>query len=148
MIGKLILTHGGLAGELLAAARRIAGELPEFEAVALDWDDGIEEARAHIADALARLDQGDGVLVLTDMFGDTPSNAALSFQRDGRVEVLTGVNLPMVVRLGCMTTGEMSVGELAGWIQSKGRQAICRGGDSECASAPAAVAAEVRRPPE
>jgi len=130
MIGILIVTHGGLASELLAAARTIAGATPNFEALSLRWDEGFEDARVKIAAAIARLDHGEGVLVLTDMFGDTPSNAALSLASPDRVEVLTGVNLPMVVRLGCETSQGRSLAELARWIQTKGRLAIRRGDET------------------
>ena len=101
MIGKLILTHGGLARELLAAANVISGRLTGFEALSLDWSDGFDEARAKVAAALERLDQGQGVLILTDMYGGTPCNIAMTFYQPGKVEVLTGVNLPMVLRLAC-----------------------------------------------
>lgn len=124
MVGTLILTHGGLAHELLSAAEVIAGKLPAFESLGLSWNEGVEEARARIGASLARLDSGDGVLILTDMFGDTPTNAALSFAKRGRVAVVTGVNLPMVVRLGCLTAQEMRLDVLARWLQAKGRQSI------------------------
>jgi PTS system mannose-specific IIA component len=130
MIGALIVTHGGLARELLAAAETINGGLAGFEALSLSWTEGFEEARRRIAESLERLDTGDGVLILTDMHGDTPSNAARTFARPGRVEVVTGVNLPMVVRLGCANAQAMRVGVLARWLQAKGRRAIHRTGDS------------------
>lgn len=130
MIGVLIVTHGGLAGELLSAAEMITGGLNGFEALSLRWTEGFEEARERIRAALGRLDAGDGVLVLTDMFGDTPTNAALSLAEPGRVEVVTGVNLPMVVRLGCIATQELSVGDLARWLQAKGRRAIRHGAEA------------------
>ena len=101
MIGKLVLTHGGLARELLAAANIISGHPDGFEALSLDWSDGFDEARAKVAAALERLDQGQGVLILTDMYGGTPCNIAMTFYQAGKFEVLTGVNLPMVLRLAC-----------------------------------------------
>jgi len=128
MIGVLIVTHGRLAEELLSAASTIAGDLVGFRALALDWSEGIESARRRIADAVAELDTGDGVLVLTDMFGDTPSNAALSLRDPGKVEILSGVNLPMVVRLACTSAGGRSLDEMARWLEIKGRRSICRGG--------------------
>jgi mannose PTS system EIIA component len=128
MVGTLILTHGGLATELLAAAEVITGKLHGFESVGLAWSEGVEEARQRIGASIARLDTGDGVLILTDMFGDTPTNAALAFARPGRVAVVTGVNLPMVVRLGCLTAQEMRLDVLARWLQAKGRQSIHLGG--------------------
>ena len=126
MIGKLILTHGGLARELLAAANVISGSPIGFEALSLDWSDGIEEARRRIELDVAALDHGEGVLILTDMFGDTPSNAALALRREGHVEVLSGVNLPMVVRLGCARGSARSLAETARWLEVKGRRSICR----------------------
>lgn len=132
MVGILILSHGGLAAELLASARVISGELLGFEALTLEWRDGPEEARGKLAALLPRLDDGDGVLILTDMYGNTPSNAAVSFRQPGRVEIVAGVNLPMVVRLGCLTTKSMSLAEMAAWIRDKGRSSIC-GGDRRLA---------------
>lgn len=130
MIGTLILTHGGLAREFLAAAREIAGELRQFEAVSLEWSDGLDEASAKIEAALARLDTGEGVLVLVDAFGSTPCNSALRFKRPGGVEVVSGVNLPMVVRLACRGDREsMTLADTARWLQTKGRQAICVGSE-------------------
>jgi PTS system mannose-specific IIA component len=126
MIGVLIVTHGALADELLSAARTIAGELPNFRALSLDWKVGLEEAQGRIADAVAGLDTGAGVLILTDMYGDTPSNAAFSLARAGRVEVVTGVNLPMAVRLGCTQTDDLDLHELARAIELRGRRSICR----------------------
>ena len=129
MIGVLIVTHGGLARELLAAGETINGALQGFEALSLAWSEGFEEAKAKIAASLTRLDDGQGVLILTDMHGDTPSNAARTFAEPGRVEVVTGVNLPMVVRLGCANAQAMRVGVLARWLQAKGRRAIHRAGE-------------------
>ena len=126
MIGILILSHGRFADELLAAARTISGDLPpSFESLSLDWSDGFEQAQEKIRTTLGRLDTGDGVLVLTDMFGGTPCNVALTFLEPGRVEIVTGVNLPMVVRLGCLVQQEMSLSEVARWLQEKGRRSVC-----------------------
>lgn len=131
MISVLIVTHGRLAAELLAAGQTIAGELRNFRALSLDWSEGIDEARRRIAEEIAAIDQGDGVLVLTDMFGDTPSNAAISLRREGRVEVVSGVNLPMVVRLGCTRATSLPLGETARWLEIKGRRSISRAGAAE-----------------
>lgn len=131
MIGTLILTHGGLAREFLAAAEQIAGELTQFEAVSLEWSDGIEEARGKVKGALARLDTGDGVLILADTFGGTPCNVALTFQVVDRVEVITGVNLPMVMRLACRgNCRDAGLEETARWLQAKGRDSIRIGGEA------------------
>jgi PTS system mannose-specific IIA component len=129
MIGKLILTHGGLARELLAAAQVISGRLSGFEALSLDWTDGVEEARSKVKAALERLDQGEGVLILTDMYGGTPCNVALSFLQEGKVEILTGVNLPMVLRLACKADGSEDVEEVARWLQAKAQRSLCVAGD-------------------
>jgi len=130
MIGKLILTHGGLARELLAAASVISGSLNGFEALSLDWSDGFDEARSKVAAALEHLDQGQGVLILTDMYGGTPCNIAMTFFQAGRVEVLTGVNLPMVLRLACQTGGDRgTVSDLAHWLQDKGQRSVCLAGE-------------------
>jgi PTS system mannose-specific IIA component len=126
MIGKLILTHGGLARELLAAAQVISGRMAGFEALSLDWNDTFEEAKAKVRAAIERLDQGQGVLILTDMYGGTPSNVAVTFLATGRVEVLTGINLPMVLRLACQQEEEPgTLAEMARWLQNKGQRSLC-----------------------
>jgi mannose PTS system EIIA component len=129
MIGKLIVTHGGLARELLAAAQVISGQLSSFEAISLDWGDGFDEARAKVRVAIERLDQGQGVLILTDMFGGTPCNIAMTFLQPGKIEVLTGVNLPMVLRLACQAGEDGNVAELARAIQAKAQKSLCLGSD-------------------
>jgi mannose PTS system EIIA component len=129
MIGKLIVTHGGLARELLAAAQVISGRLSAFEAISLDWGDGFDEARAKVRTAIERLDEGQGVLILTDMFGGTPCNIAMTFLQPGKIEVLTGVNLPMVLRLACQAGEDGSVAELARTIQAKAQKSLCLGSD-------------------
>jgi PTS system mannose-specific IIA component len=93
------VTHGQLATELLNAAEMIVGDLPRFAAVSIGWHDDAEVAREAIAEAVGRVDEGAGVLILTDMFGGTPSNLGLSFLEAGHVEVVTGVNLPMLIKL-------------------------------------------------
>lgn len=130
MIGKLILTHGGLARELLSAANVISGRLDGFEALSLDWTEGFDEARGKVSSALERLDTGQGVLILTDMYGGTPCNIAMTFFKAGKVEVLTGVNLPMVLRLACQAEAdETSVTDLARALQAKGQKSVCLAGD-------------------
>lgn len=137
MIGKLILTHGGLARELLSAAQTISGRLAAFEAVSLDWNDGLDEAKAQIAAALQRLDEGEGVLILTDMYGGTPCNVASLFYQPGKVEILTGVNLPMVLRLACQNVEDGGLSKMARRLQEKGQQSLCLVSDkvpgSKCA---------------
>jgi PTS system mannose-specific IIA component len=131
MIGKLILTHGGLARELMSAAQVISGRLAGFEALSLDWNDSFDEARAKVRAAIERLDEGQGVLILTDMYGGTPSNVAVSFLQSGRVEVLTGVNLPMVLRLACQSEEPEDLEEMARWLQTKAQRSLCLGSDMQ-----------------
>jgi len=98
MVGVLVVTHGNLARELVQAASRIVGEVKEIEAVAIDWDDEVSAAGNAIREAIKGMDQGQGVLILTDMFGGTPTHISLSFLTEGRVEIITGVNLPMLIK--------------------------------------------------
>src|SRR6185437_1076961 len=101
-IGVVVVTHGQLATELLNAAEMIVGDLPRFAAVSIGWHDDVTDAREDIAQAIERVrsDGADsGVLLLTDMFGGTPSNLALTFIETNRIEVITGVNLPMLIKL-------------------------------------------------
>ena len=93
MIGVVVVTHGQLATELVNAAEMIVGDLPRFSAVSIGWHEDTEDARHEIAQAIERVKQADGVLILTDMFGGTPSNLAMTFLGDG-IEVITGLRLP------------------------------------------------------
>jgi mannose PTS system EIIA component len=97
--GVVVVTHGQLATELLNAAEMIVGDLPGFQAVSIGWHDDVTVAHAAIAAAIHKVDEGGGVLVLTDMFGGTPSNLGMAFLDAGRVEVVTGVNLAMLIKL-------------------------------------------------
>ena len=99
MIGVIVVTHGQLAHELVNATHTIVGDLPQFVAVSIGWHDDPTVAREAISGAIARLQSPDGVLILTDMFGGTPSNLAMTFLAEGRIEVITGVNLPMLIKL-------------------------------------------------
>jgi PTS system mannose-specific IIA component len=99
MIGVVVVTHGQLATELLNATETIVGDLPRFAAVSIGWHEHPDDARKEIEQAIARVEQGAGVLILSDMFGGTASNLAMSFLSPGKVEVITGVNLPMVIKL-------------------------------------------------
>jgi len=99
VIGVVVVTHGQLATELLNAAEMIVGDLPGFAAVSIGWQDPVDTAREAIERAIARVDRGGGVLLLTDMFGGTPANLGLTFLEAGRIEVVTGVNLPMLIKL-------------------------------------------------
>src|SRR5258707_12737232 len=98
MIGVVVVTHGQLANELVNAAEMIVGDLPQFAAVSIGWHDDVNDAREEIAQAIERVrgESRDGVLLLTDMFGGTPSNLGMTFLEKDSVEVITGVNLPML----------------------------------------------------
>ena len=130
MVTTLIVTHGGLARELLAAAETIVGSLDSFRTVTLDWSDSFDEAKAKTLEVMNQIDDEEEVLILTDMYGGTPYNVAASLVKPGQVEVVTGVNLPMVVRLGCPDTKDKKVTLLADWIQRKARKSICRAGEA------------------
>jgi PTS system mannose-specific IIA component len=98
-IGVIVVTHGQLATELVNAAEMIVGDLTHFTAVSIGWHDDVELARQAIAEAIARVQGSTGTLILTDMFGGTPANLGVTFLEQGRVEVITGVNLPMLIKL-------------------------------------------------
>jgi PTS system mannose-specific IIA component len=123
MIGVVVVTHGQLATELVNAAEAIVGDMPAFAAVSIGWHEDTEDARHEIEQAVARVDKGSGVLILTDMFGGTPSNLAMTFLVHGKLEVITGVNLPMLIKLA----NQLEQGDLlniARDIREQGRNAI------------------------
>jgi PTS system mannose-specific IIA component len=122
-IGVVVVTHGQLATELLNAAEMIVGDLPGFTAVSIGWHDDVEVAREAIAQAIAKTDAGRGVLILTDMFGGTPSNLGLTFLEPGRIDVVTGVNLPMLIKLA-RAGGDLDVTARALELCDHGRAAI------------------------
>jgi PTS system mannose-specific IIA component len=122
-VGVVIVTHYGLGQEFLQALRLIVPEAPEYQAVAIEPDQSVEEMRQAIDRALRAADRGQGVLVLTDMFGGTPSNISLSFLEDRRVEVVTGLNLPMLIKLATLR-GEKNLEDLAVFIKDYGRRNI------------------------
>jgi mannose PTS system EIIA component len=123
MIGGLIVTHGRLAIELLNAAETIVGEIHQMAAVSLGWHDDVDTARGMIEKALERVATPDGVLVLTDMFGGTPTNIASTFLNDGKVEIVTGVNLPMLIKLAQMGEGQ-SLSAAARQVREIGQNSI------------------------
>jgi len=99
MIGLLIVTHCDLGKELLNAAEFIVGKIEAVDTIAITETSGTDLLRKKIEAKVGALDKGDGVLILTDMFGGTPSNLSLSFLKEGKIEVLTGVNLPMIIAI-------------------------------------------------
>src|SRR5882762_2275234 len=127
-IAGVIVTHGHLAGELLSAAEMIVGPISFITAVSIGWHDDVDAARDEVQRAITRVSQGAGVLLLTDMFGGTPTNIASMFLDDGNVEVVTGVNLPMVIKLASQSGG-FSLIETARRVCDLGRQGIYHAGD-------------------
>jgi len=123
MIGVLITTHGNLGNEMIKAAELIKGPLPDVLYVCIDQTKCVEEVKKEIGNAIKKLDKGKGVLILTDLFGGTPSNISLSFMKEGKVEVVTGVNLPMLLKLSDVKE-EMSLQEYACFIKDYGKKNI------------------------
>lgn len=123
MIGLLVITHGPLAQELVAATRKIVGETPPMEAICLGWEEEQSQARKRIEEGLRRNEQGQGILILTDLFGGTASNLSFAFRVSGKVDVVTGVNLPMMIKFTNMRGAE-SLEEVAAKIRDEGRKAI------------------------
>lgn len=126
-IGGVIVSHGQLANELLAAAETVVGDISHVTAVSIGWHDDVEMAQDQVERAIASVSDGAGVLVMTDMFGGTPTNIAAMFLKDGEVEIVTGVNLPMVLKLAS-NNKDLSLSELAREVESQGKQAIYRTG--------------------
>lgn len=125
MVGLVVATHGRLGEEILRTAEGIVGALPMARALSVSSGRPVEEARAELAEAIRAVDQGEGALVLTDMFGGTPANLALTFL-DGRVEVLTGVNLPMVLKFAATRGEGHSLGATAELLCGYGQKNITR----------------------
>ncbi len=123
MIGVVVVTHGQLATELLNAAEAIIGDLPQFAAVSIGWHDNTDDAREEISKAIARLEGGSGMLILTDMFGGTPSNLSLTFLETDKVEIVTGVNLPMLIKLAGLRESKDLLA-VARELRETGRSAI------------------------
>lgn len=98
MIGGIIVSHGRLAEEILNALTIILGEAPNIEAISIGWYDDVEDSKKKISQSLKRVNQKNGVVIFTDMFGGTPSNLSFSFLKDSQVEIITGVNLPMLIK--------------------------------------------------
>ena len=121
--GALVVTHGNLAEELVRATRTIVSDLEGLEALSIGWDDDVDSATTRIEEAIKRVDRGQGVLLFTDMFGGTPTNMALSLLDAGKIEIVTGVNLPMLIKVTNLRE-ETSLQEAARRIVTEGRQAI------------------------
>jgi PTS system mannose-specific IIA component len=127
-VAGVIVTHGQLAGELLAAAEMIVGPVKHITSVSIGWHDDVDMAHDEIERAIGRVGEGRGVLILTDMFGGTPTNIASMFLAEGEVEVVTGVNLPMVIKLASQQEEE-SLSEVARRVRNQGQEGIYLAGD-------------------
>jgi PTS system mannose-specific IIA component len=127
-VAGVIVTHGQLASELLAAAEMIVGAISYITSVSIGWHDDVDAARDEIERAIKRVSDGSGVLILTDMFGGTPTNIAAMFLAEREVEVVTGVNLPMVIKLASQT-GDETLEMIAQRVRDQGREGIYLAGD-------------------
>lgn len=123
MIGVVVVTHGQLAIELVNAAEMIVGDLPQFAAVSIGWHDDMNEAREDIVQAIERVRGEEGVLLLIDMFGGTPSNLGMTFLEKDHIEVITGVNLPMMIKLANLRKSSDLLA-VARQVRDDGRNAI------------------------
>ena len=123
MIGLVLVTHGRLADEFVAALEHVVGPQPQVASVSIGPEDDMERRRQDIVEAVRRVDSGQGVAVLTDMFGGTPSNLAISIMDQGRIEVIAGVNLPMLIRLAKIR-GDSPLEKAVGLAQEAGRKYI------------------------
>jgi len=128
LVGGVIVTHGHLGSEFLAAAEMIVGPLPHVTQASIDWHDDVDVARHELERAIARVSQGRGVLLLTDMFGGAPMDIASMFLDDAAIEVVTGVNLPMILKLAEQTPDE-SLTAVAERIRDSGKDGIHLAGD-------------------
>ena len=127
-VAGVIVTHGQLANELLAAAELIVGPVAHIAAVSIGWHDDVDAARDEIERAISSVSEGHGVLLLTDMFGGTPTNIASMFLAEGEVEVVTGVNLPMVIKLASQSEAE-TLADIAKRVRDQGQEGIYLAGD-------------------
>ena len=123
MIGVVVITHGQLATELVHAAETIVGDLPNFTAVSIGWHEDVQDAREAIAGAIDRVRQAGGVVLVTDMFGGTPSNLGITFLEQDKVEIVTGVNLPMLIKAASLKDAA-SLTEVARTLREHGKNAI------------------------
>lgn len=123
MIGMVLVTHGRLAAEFIAALEHVVGPQSNVAAVCIGPDDDMEQRRQDILASVADVDDGDGVVVLTDMFGGTPSNLAISIMKEAKVEVIAGINLPMLIKLAGLREGH-SMEEAVSQAQESGRKYI------------------------
>ena len=124
-IGGVVVSHGQLATELLSSAETIVGPVGHILAVSIGWHDDVDIARDEIERAIKQTDQGTGVIVMTDMFGGTPTNISAMFLKEGEVEIVTGVNLPMIIKFATTERGGSLI-DLARELEEQGKQSIYR----------------------
>lgn len=127
MTGLVLVTHAGLAGALVRSAEMIVGSIERCQQVEVAPDEPADQIMSRVVSAVEKA-SSDGAIIMTDLFGGTPSNMAMSFLKDGKVEVLTGVNLPMVIEF-CSKRNKMEIGELAVLLQKCGREGIINAGE-------------------
>jgi PTS system mannose-specific IIA component len=123
LIGGVIVTHGHLASEFIAAAEMIVGPMPHVTPASIDWHDDVDVARAELERAITRVSRSRGVMLLTDMFGGTPTDIASMFLDNPNIEVVTGVNLPMILKLADQTPTE-SLTDLSRRVREAGHEGI------------------------
>ena len=128
LVGGVIVTHGHLASEFIAAAEMIVGPIPHVTPASIDWHDDIDVARAELERAITRVSQGRGVLLLTDMFGGAPTDIASMFLDNSEIEVVTGVNLPMILKLADQSETE-SLTDVARRVYEAGKEGIHLAGE-------------------
>jgi PTS system mannose-specific IIA component len=128
MIGTIVVAHGNIGVEMVRVARSIVLDAAPMAGVALEHDEDVSQMREKIREAIREVDRGGGILLLSDMFGGTPSNLCMSFLQEGRVEVITGVNLPMLIKLASFR-GERSLAEIAAFIREYGQKNIALAGE-------------------
>lgn len=123
-LGALLVTHGDLGESLLRVVEKILGKKPEVVAVRVGWDDDVNDLRKRIQESVDGVENGRGVLILTDMFGGTPTNVVLPFLKEDNAEVITGVNLPMLVKVGSLQHKPGTLREAADELRKVGQRAI------------------------
>jgi len=123
MIGMVLVTHGRLADEFIAATEHVVGEQEDIRSICIGPDDDMERRREDIIQAIEQVESGSGVVLLTDMFGGTPSNLAISMLDRGNIEVIAGINLPMLIKMASLR-GKVSLEELVEAAEDAGRKYI------------------------
>jgi PTS system mannose-specific IIA component len=124
-IGAVIVSHGDVARELVAASKAVVGDIDHIRSVSIDWNVDVEAAQEQISKAIEEVSDGSGVILLTDMFGGTPTNISAMFLDKADVEIVTGVNLPMVIKVASANS-DLPLLEFAKEVEDQGKESICR----------------------